>query len=61
MKYRRYIPSYRREDRARQVTCNIEFIAAYFAALDEWRRTGKRAAIKGFSGWYVTKPGRDLD
>lgn len=60
MKYRRYKPAYRPELRWRQTTCNMVFIAAYLDALDECRRIDRRAPIKGFGGWHVSRPGTDL-
>jgi hypothetical protein len=51
----RYCPA----QRWRQTTCNIVFIAAYLAALDEVRRTGRRVPLSG--GWYVSNPSHDLE
>lgn len=61
MKYRRYKPSYRPEERWRQTTCNTSFIAAYLAALDVAKRTNFTVPIVGFGGWHVQRPGRDVE
>lgn len=59
-KYKRYVPSYRPELRWRQTTVLNGFLAAYVQARDNSRASGKREPIRGFGGWYVSRPGEDL-
>lgn len=60
-KYRRYVPRYRPDQRWRQTFVTPGFLAAYFEACDNARKTGKRTPIRGFGGWYVSRPGEDIE
>ena len=62
-KYRRYVPTYRKDLRWRQTMIDVAFIAAFLDARDRLRYTSSSSlSIIGFSGWKVCRVSRaELD
>ncbi len=62
MKYRRYVPRYRKDLRWRQTVCDPAWIFAFLEARDRVIITGAPISIPGFGGWKLTKVSRaELD
>ena len=54
-KYRRYVPTYRKDLRWRQTMIDVAFIAAFLDARDQVILLGMPVGITGFGGWKVTR------